>query len=94
MPPENGNGNGNGRKATAIQWVRDILTLIIVPILGWMLLAAVQTQKEIIQLQYQVATVAKEVMDHTIESKVRVVKNATLHHTSGVAPCERCHEHK
>ena len=77
------------RKPTALQFVKDViltlLALVVAPVLGWLLLQAVQTQKDIVAmrltLEYHIASRLKDTNE-----------NSALHHTKKITPCVGCHE--
>lgn len=79
------------RTATILQVVRDILTVIVVPVLGWLLLQTIEVQKDILSLRNTVEIVAKDVKAHAEDSEKDYGRNANLHHTARIFPCNGCH---
>lgn len=82
------------RRPTYLQWFREIMTLAVVPLLGWMLLQTVEVQKEIVALRYQVAAIAKDVALHNTDSKDDTKECAALHHNNNRLRCNGCHSDK
>ncbi len=76
------------RVPTVLQLVRDILTVIAVPVMGYVLVNIIELQKDVIRLRNSVSAVELSVKHHSGDSGA----NADLHHTNRIFPCaSECH---
>ena len=77
------------RKPTAIQLMKDLvlllLSLVVAPLLGWLLLQAVQVQKDVVAMRLDLSY-------HTSMTQKDRSENSSLHHTRKITPCVGCHE--
>lgn len=77
------------RKPTAIQFIKDVLlsllALVAAPVLGWLLLCSVQTQKDVVAMRLDLSY-------HISQRQKDMSENSTLHHTRKITPCVGCHE--
>jgi len=77
------------RKPTPIQFVKDVvltvMALFIAPLMGWLLLQAVQIQKEVVAMRLDLSY-------HITQRQKDMNENSALHHTKKITPCVGCHE--
>ena len=77
------------RKPTPIQFIKDVLlsllALIVAPVLGWLLLQAVQVQKDVVAMRLDLAY-------HISSRNKDMNENSSLHHRKQIIPCTGCHE--
>ena len=62
--------------------------------MGWMLLQAVEVQKDIVALRYQVAAVDTKITLHSNDAKDDAKSISGMHHTPGMRRCDGCHNGK
>lgn len=89
------------RRATPLQWMRDYAPVGVMGLMGWLLITAVSTQKDIVAtqkdivaLRLQVAMVQKDITAHAVDSKDDARKVSETHHSANINPCNGCHTKK
>lgn len=75
-----------------LQAIRDILTVIVVPVMAWLLYSTMEIKLDIVKLQSCTTTLASKIDTHSSDTKSDAESVAQLHHSAKISKlCMGCH---
>jgi hypothetical protein len=74
-----------------LDFIGSVIPAASLAILGWLLLATIQTQKEIISMKENISQNTAHITEYTIASSARISANAMIHHVEPEQRCNACH---